>query len=145
MTGLASRALVPRTVRGLVDEGALAVTRHAPLLPVCGLGGHDDCARVRLVITRPSVTGRGHTCPATSHVTAHPFLLTVCGLGRGAGGLGRVTGIVRRLLLPPRITATLCRTLPGCSSACQGPWCCGMQPWDLCLWLLGCCLALPLR
>ena len=39
VTGLASCALVPRTVCGLVDEGALAMTRHAPLLLVCGLGG----------------------------------------------------------------------------------------------------------
>ena len=30
-------ALVPRTVCGSVNENALAVTRHAPLLPVCGL------------------------------------------------------------------------------------------------------------
>ena len=35
--GLASRALAPRTVCGLVDESALAVTRHAPPLPMCGL------------------------------------------------------------------------------------------------------------
>ena len=77
VTGLASRALVPRTIRGLVDEGDLAVTRHAPLLPVCGLGspGHGlwtatgpvgftralrvtfrslaDCARVRLAVAGP--------------------------------------------------------------------------------------------
>ena len=35
--GLASRALAPQTVRGLVDESACAVTRHAPPLPICGL------------------------------------------------------------------------------------------------------------
>ena len=37
VTSLASRALVPRTVRGLVDTSALAVTCHTPLLPVSGL------------------------------------------------------------------------------------------------------------
>ena len=37
--GLASCALAPRTVCGLVDEGTLAVTCHAALLPVCGFGG----------------------------------------------------------------------------------------------------------
>ena len=50
MTGLASRALTPRTVGGRVDEGALAVTRHAPPLPVCGLltaTGNAECARDR--------------------------------------------------------------------------------------------------
>ena len=39
VTGLASRALTPRTVCGLVDEGALTVTRHAPLLPMPGPSG----------------------------------------------------------------------------------------------------------
>ena len=39
VTGLVSRSHVPQTVRGVMDEGALAVTRHAPLLPVFGLGG----------------------------------------------------------------------------------------------------------
>ena len=118
VTGLASRALVPRTVRGLVDEGALALTRHAPLLPVCGLGGPgrglwtvagpvgfartlgvtvrclDDCASVRLAVTRPGVTG--HTGPATGRVTVRPFPLTVHGLGKEVGGLGGVAGIVQR-------------------------------------------------
>ena len=32
--GFGSHTLVPRTVRGCMDESALAVTRHAPLLPV---------------------------------------------------------------------------------------------------------------
>ena len=42
LNGLASRTLAPRTVSGLIDESALAVTCPAPLLPVCGLGdpGH---------------------------------------------------------------------------------------------------------
>ena len=38
-TGLAIRALIPQTVRGLMDAGTLAVTRHAFLLPVCGISG----------------------------------------------------------------------------------------------------------
>ena len=176
MTGLASHALIPRTVRGLVDEGTLAVTRHAPLLPVCSHGspslriatgpvefaralgvtvrGHNGCACVHLAVARPGVIGRGHTCPAigcvtvNGHVTARPFLLTVRGLGKGIGGLGGVAGITQRQLLPTGIAAILgrrwslplqlqvapfldscplCRTMPGCSSACQGPWCSGMR------------------
>ena len=39
VTSLASHSLVPRTVRGLVDEDALAGTCHAPPLLACGLGG----------------------------------------------------------------------------------------------------------
>ena len=129
VTGLASRTLSPRTVRGLVDEGTLAGILHSPLLPACGLVGPsrslrtatcliefaralgvtvrglDDCAHVRLAIARPSVTVCGHTSPATGR----PFPLTVRGLGRGVGGLGGVTGIARRLLLPPGIAATLGR------------------------------------
>ena len=160
VTGPASDALVSRTVRGLVDDSTLAVTSHAPLLPVCSLGGSsnslriaagaisfarglDDCACIRLAVARPAVTGRGHAGPATGHVattghvTARPFLLTISGLGEGVGGLGGVTGIAQRLLLPPGIAATLGRrwslplrlpvapflashplylTLPGCSS-----------------------------
>ena len=37
MTGLGRHSLVPRTVHGRVDASALAVTRHPPLLPMCGL------------------------------------------------------------------------------------------------------------
>ena len=37
VTGIGHPALAPRTVRGLVDESALTVTRHASLLPMCGL------------------------------------------------------------------------------------------------------------
>ena len=37
VTGLERHALIPRTVRGRVDENAVAVNRHAPLLPLCGL------------------------------------------------------------------------------------------------------------
>ena len=118
MTGLTSRALNPRTVRGLMDEGALEGIRRALLLPRCGLGGPgrglrtatspvgfaraigvtvrglDECARVRLAVARPGVTRHGHTGPATGrvtvagHVTAFPFPLTVRGLGRGVGGQG---------------------------------------------------------
>ena len=69
------------------------------------------------------MTGRGHRCPATGHVTfaghgtIRPFPLTVRGLGKEVGGLGRVAGIVWRQLLPPGIVATLGRrwSLPlGC-------------------------------
>ena len=94
VTDLTSRALDPRTVCGLIDEDSLAGIRHAPLLPVCGLGGPsrclwtttgpfefaralrvtvrglDECARVRLAVTRPGVTGRGHTGPATGRETS---------------------------------------------------------------------------
>ena len=189
VTGLASRTLVPRTVRCLVDEGALAGIRHAPLLPACGLGGPgpgrslqtatspiefthalrvtvcglDECACVHLAVTRPGVTGCGHTGPANGHVTIaghetiHPFPLTVRSLRMGVGSLSGVAGIARRQLLPPGIAATLgrgrslplrlrvapflgsrplCRTLPGCSSACQGPLRSGMQLWGLCFRLL---------
>ena len=38
VTGLASCALAPRPVRGLMDAGALAWTPHTLPLPVCGLG-----------------------------------------------------------------------------------------------------------
>ena len=80
LTGLASCTLASWTVHNLVDEGALAVTCHAPLLPVCGLAdpgrglltatGTDECARilgvtvcslddcacVRMAIARPGVS-----------------------------------------------------------------------------------------
>ena len=125
MTGLASHTLATRTVRGLVDDSAIAVTLPFPLLSVCGLDdpgrrlltatgtiefahalgvtirGHDDCARVRLAIAS------GHTGPATGRVTALLFLLIVHGHGRGVGGLDGVAGITRRLLLLPGIAATL--------------------------------------
>ena len=69
MPSLGSHTLVPRTVCGRVDESTLAVTLHAPILPVCSFvapgrslltatgsigyaralrvtaHGHDDCAR----------------------------------------------------------------------------------------------------
>ena len=112
VTGLASRALAPRTVHPLMDESALAMARPAPLLPVCSLSGpgcglltatrivgcaralgHDDCARIHLAVVRPGVTDRGHTGPAASLVTAVPFLLTVCSHERVVSGLGGVTGI----------------------------------------------------
>ena len=132
----AGRTPAPRTVRSLVDGGALAVTRPALLLPVCGLvapgrglwtatgivectlalgvtvRGLDECARNLLAVARPGVTACGHTGPATSHVTVAglvtaPLLLTVRGLGRGVGGLDGVTGIARRLLLLPVIAVPL--------------------------------------
>ena len=84
--------LAPWTVPGRVDEGTLALTLHTPPLPMCGLDapgrgfltaariaecaralgaticGHDNCARYRLAVTRPGVTVRVHTGPATGHV-----------------------------------------------------------------------------
>ena len=139
VTSLASCALALWTVRDLVDEGALTVTRHAPPLPVCGLDkpgrglltaigtdgcaqalgvtvrGCDDCARFRLAVVRPGVTARGHTGPATDQVTvaglmtALPFLLTARSHEREVGGLDGVAGIARRLLLLPGIATTLGR------------------------------------
>ena len=123
VTGLASRAFAPRTVRGHMDKDALAVTRLAPPLSVCGLNAPGrglltptvtaECARDCLAVARPGVTNRGHMGPATSHVTvaglmtALPFLLTARGQERGVGGLDGVTGIARRLLLLPAFAATL--------------------------------------
>ena len=106
--------------------------RHAPLLPVCVLGGPgrglwtaagpvefargvDDCSRVRLAVARPGVTSHGHTGPATgrviatSHGTVRPFPLTVRGLGKGVDSLGGVAWITQRQFLPPGIAATLGR------------------------------------
>ena len=86
-----------------MDEGALAVARHAPPLPVCGLAapgrgllastvngecahalgatvcGRDDCAHDRLAGARAGMTARGHTGPTTGHVTAvlFPLMLLV--------------------------------------------------------------------
>ena len=195
---LASCALAPQTVHGLVDVGALAGTLHAPPLPACSLGGPghglwtatdlvefaravgvivrglDKRDHALLDVTRIGVTVCGHTGPATGHVTVaghetgHFSPLTVRGHGIGVCGLG---GVARRLLLPPEITATLgrgwspplrsraapspgprllCRASPGCSSACRGPMCSGMQSWALHFRLLaspvpGCCLVLLLR
>ena len=116
--GLASRALTPRTVRC-----TLAGTLHAPPLPVCGLGGPgrglwtaislvgfaralgvticglDECTCTLLAVTRPGVTVRSHTGPATGHCHFSP--LTVRGLGIGVGGLGGVAGIALRLFCLP--------------------------------------------
>ena len=178
-----SLSLAPWTVRGLVDEVALAVTCPTPVLPVCGLAdpGHglltatgtgecahaltvtvhslDECARICIAVARPGVTARGHTVPATGHMTvaglmtALPFLLTARSRGRGVGGLDGIARIARRLLLLPRIAATLgqrwspplqlrvapslfsrplSRTSSGCSSACRGPWNSGMRLLGLC-------------
>ena len=127
VTGLASHTLVPQTVRGLMDKGALTVTCHAPLLPVSGLGGPglrtstgpvgcaralgvtvcglDECARVCLAVARSSVISLGHTGLITSHVTALPSPLIVRGLKSGVGSLGGVAGIAWRFQ-PPGIAAT---------------------------------------
>ena len=83
----------------------------------CALGltvrGLDECPHTLLAIMRPGVTFCSHTGPTTSHVTiaghaAGPFSpLTVRCQGIGVGGQGKVAGIARRLLLPPRIAVTL--------------------------------------
>ena len=130
---------------GLQTHTGLVGFAHALRVTVCGL---DECTRALLAVTRPSVTVRVHTGTATGLVTitghgTGPFSpLTVRSQGIGVGGQGGATGIARRLLLPPGIAATLgqgwrlplrwraapvpcprllCRTSPGCSSACQGP------------------------
>ena len=62
VTGLASCALAPWTVLGLVDESAVVVTRHAPLLSVCGLSGPGLLATTGTVrcACALGVTVRGH-------------------------------------------------------------------------------------
>ena len=129
--GLASCALAPLSVRCLVDAGALAGALHTPPLPACGLGvpyrgvrtatshvgfAHalgvtvrclDECARALLAVARPGMTVCGHTGPATGHGTGPFSPLTIRGRRRGVGSQGKVTGIARRLLLPPGIAATL--------------------------------------
>ena len=97
--GLASCALAPRTIRGLVDAGTLTGTLHTPLLPACGFGGPGrglrtatslvefvrvlavtfcglgKCARVRLAVVRPGVTISCHTGPAARTTVTRPFAL----------------------------------------------------------------------
>ena len=141
LTGLTSHALVPRTVRSLVDIGALSVTHHTPLLPVCGLSGRGLSLRNATdavgVACALRVTVRGlddcKTCSSgrrearcdwsQSHGSRyrsrgrHPFPLTVRSLGKGVSGLGGVARIARWQLLPPGIATTLSRewSLPcGC-------------------------------
>ena len=126
--GLGSCALAPWTVCGRVDESALTVTRHTPLLPVCGLvdpsrglltaTGTDEYARAlgRPRRLRSRSTGRRETrrdrhgsryrSRVASLVTAL-LLLTARSLGTGVGNLGRVAGTTRKLSLLPAITATL--------------------------------------
>ena len=85
VTGLASRALVPWTVSGLVNEGALTVTCHAPLLPVCGLSGpgrglwiatglrrvrsrsRSDCSQSRRLCSRSSGRREARSDQSRSH------------------------------------------------------------------------------
>ena len=98
--------------RGLLTATGTAEFARSLGVTICGL---DDCARVRMAARRPGVTARGHTGPATCHVTvaglvtALPSLLTVCSRGREVSGMDRVARIARRLLLLPGITATLGR------------------------------------
>ena len=119
VTGLASHALDPRTIRGLVDEGALTRIHDAPLLPACGLGrglrtatgpvefrsrSQSDRLQSRQVRSRSSGRCEVRRGRLRSHGTVRPFNLTVSSLGKGVGGLGRVAGIARKLLSPPGIT-----------------------------------------
>ena len=129
--GLASRALTPQLVRSHVDACALVGDHHALPLPMCGLGGPGrglrtipravgfDCTlgvtarglarstRALLAAAGPTVTVRDHTDPGTGHGTGLSSPLSGFSHGRGVGGLGGVTGIVRRLMVPPRIAVTL--------------------------------------
>ena len=128
LSGLTSCAFTPQPVRGLVDAGSLTRALHAPPLPACGLGGPglglrtttgavgftcvtvcglDEYARTLLAVTGPCVIVRGHTGPVTGHGIGCFSPLTVHGRGIEVGSLGRVTGIMRRLLQPPGIAATL--------------------------------------
>ena len=73
---------------------------------------HGDCTRDRLAVTRPGVAARGHTGPATGHVTVAGLVtallhLTARGLEREVGGLDGVARTARRLLMLPTIAATL--------------------------------------
>ena len=132
MPGLRSRAVSPRIVSGGVDESALVVTRHAPLVPMCGLvdpgrnlltatvtdkcaralratvRGRDDCTRDRLAVARPGATARSHIGHVTvAGLVTALLLLTARGLGRRVADMDKVTGIAVRLLLLPAIVATL--------------------------------------
>ena len=131
---------------------------------VCGL---DECAHTLLAVTGHGVTVCGHTGFATGHRIGPFSPLTIRGHGIEAGSLGGVAGIERKLLRPPGIAATLgrgrslrwraalspgphllCRTSPGCSSACWGPMLSAMRLWALRFRLLAspvCCLVLLLR
>ena len=68
VTGFGHRALVPLTGRGHMDESALAVTRHAPLLPICSL-----VAPGRGLLTATETDGYAHTLG----VTGRTIVLTI--------------------------------------------------------------------
>ena len=159
---------VSKVALSLHDSCAVTEAPHAPLLPACGLGS-PSCvvktapgavgfartllaaagfARAPLAAAGPTVIVRDHAVPGTGPVAIHgrgtgrSSPLTGLGHGRGVGNLGGVVGIVRKLMVPPRIVATLSRgwslllrlravpshgpsllyrTSPGCSSVCWGP------------------------
>ena len=169
-------SVLTRSAPSSVDSSATGTVRFARALGVTvrSLYEHN---RALLAVTAPGVIVRGHLGPATDlvtitrHGTGCFSLLTSLGHGIEVGSLGGVAGIEWRLLVPPRIVATqgqgwslplrlraapspcprlTCRTLPGCSSACQGPMSSGTLWWALHFRLLpslvpGCCLALLLR
>ena len=173
LPSLESRPLAPRTVCGRVDKSALAVTRHAPHLPGCGLDtpgcslltttgtalgttvhGRDDCTRVHLAIARPGVTssdrlrsGKRSWQPGRSHWDCEEAVVASC--DRGNSG-STVEPALRLWVAPSLFPRPFSRTSSGCSSACLGPW--GSRMWlqGLCCRLLvslvlGCCLAPPPR
>ena len=55
--------------------------------------GLDECARIRLAVERPGVTGPGHTGSAPGLVTIDTSPQIIRGLESGVGGLGGVAGI----------------------------------------------------
>ena len=183
--GFTSRALAPRPIRGLVDECALAGARHAPPLPACGLGSPDHgvwtatgavgfaCA---LEVTVCGLDERACALWATAGSAVIVCDHAIHATGPNGHGTGRFSpltgpghrrevgsqdGVVRRLMVPPRIAATLgcgwslllqfwaapslspsllCRTSPCCSSACWGSVNSGMCFQLLPVQVLGRCL-----
>ena len=125
MAVLTSRSPAPRAVRGLVDACTLAGPLHAPLLPMNGLTGPGCGLRTTtgaVAFARPlGVTACGldentRICPASAGPTVVVLALVgtgpglsspLPGHGRGAGSQGRAVGIVQRLMMSPRIEATL--------------------------------------
>ena len=65
--------------------------------------GLDEKARALLAAAGPAMVVRDHVVPGTGRSSP----LTGLGHGRGVGDLGGVARIVRRLMVPPRIAATL--------------------------------------
>ena len=98
--------------RGLRTAPGAVGFAHTLGVTACGL---DESARVLLAAAGPAVIVRDCTVPGTGpvtvcgHGTGLSSPLTGLSHGRGVGNLDGVAGIVRRLMVPPRITATLVR------------------------------------